>query len=217
MLTRLAGIAGVIQLVEQGNTPDGLPYIITRPFGSLLAIKDSAELVVSVAQRAAFIIQQLASLLPPVFHRDISIGNLIHCGDAQTTFLVDFGTAVLAPRGRHLTDGVTGTSTFIARSVLEGEGYTLSSELESLMYIVIFLAVDGVAHWGNKPVGPWALAFKVQCFAEQASFERYIVQRCRTDLLEVVKRLRNLFWQPTYQSNITALQFQQALQPACSA
>jgi len=50
ILTELADIAGVIQLVEQGTLLGGLPYVITRPFGSLLAINDSAELVISVVQ-----------------------------------------------------------------------------------------------------------------------------------------------------------------------
>ncbi len=47
MLTKLGDVAGVVQLVEQGSLPDGLPYIIAQAFGSPLAIKDSAELVIS--------------------------------------------------------------------------------------------------------------------------------------------------------------------------
>ncbi len=217
ILTELADIAGVIQLVEQGTLLGGLPYVITRPFGSLLAINDSAELVISVVQGAASIIQQLAFLTPPVLHRDISVGNLIYYGDDQSTLLIDFGTAVVAPTGCFSAVGpqsITGTSTFIARSVLEGEGYTLSSELESLMYVLVFLAVDGAAHWGNKPIGPAAWDVKVATFSEQESFEKYVLRRCRSDLMQVVKRLRNLFWQPTYQRSITPWQFCQALQPA---
>ena len=62
---------------------------------------------------------------------------------------------------------ITGTSSFIARRVLEGETYTLSSELESLMYVLEFLAVDGAAHGGNKPIGPAALDVKVASLGEQ--------------------------------------------------
>ena len=75
-------------------------------------------------------------------------------------------------------------------------------------------SLDGVAHWGNKPIGPAALGVKVSTFAEQESFEKYVLLRRRSDLMEQVKRLRNLFWQPTYQRSITPLQFRQALQPA---
>ena len=219
ILTELADITGVIQLVEQGTLPGGLPYVITRPFGSLLAINDSAELVISVLHEAASIIQQLACRTPPVLHRDISVGNLMYHGDDHNTFLIDFGTAVVAPTDC-LPDlglgpqSITGTSTFIARSALEGEGYTLSSELESLMYVLVFFAVDGFAHWGNKPIGPAALDVKVATFADQESFKNYVLHRCRLDLMEQVKRLRNLFWEPTYQRSITPLQFRQALQPA---
>jgi len=217
MLTQLADIAGEIQIVEQGTLPGGLPYVITRPFGSLLAINDSAELVISVVQSAASIIQQLACRTPPVLHRDISVGNLIYYGDDQSTFLIDFGTAVVASAGCLSAMGpysITGTCTFIARSVLEGEGYSLSSELESLMYVLVFLAVDGAAHWGNKPIGPAALDVKVATFGEQESFDKYVLRRCRSDLMQAVKRLRNVFWEPTYQRNITTLQFCQAVQPS---
>ena len=216
MLTILADVPGVIRLVEQGTMLDGLPYIITQPFGSLLAFGDSAEMILSVVHRAASIIQDLAFLEPPVFHRDISIGNLIYHGDGLDTFLIDFGTAVTAPSGCNSAVGtsITGTCTFIARGVLEGEGYSLSSELESLMYVTVFLAVAGHAHWGNKPIGSVAVSVRVHCFIEQESFEKYIVRRCRPDLVGVVRRLRNLFWQPVYQRNVTALQFQQALQQA---
>ncbi|KAL0040401.1 hypothetical protein WJX77_006166 [Trebouxia sp. C0004] len=92
--------------------------------------------------------------------RDISVGNLIYYGDDQSTFLIDFGIAVVAPTGCFAAVGpqsITGASTVIARSVLEGEGYTLSSDLESLMYVLVFLAVNGAAHLGNKPFGPAAL------------------------------------------------------------
>ena len=109
---------------------------------------------------------------------------------------------------------IMGTCTFIAQSVLAGEGYTLSSELESLMYVLVFLAVDGAAHWGNKPIGRTALDVKVATFAEEESFSKKVLDRCHSDLKDVVLRLRNLFWQPRYQRNITHVQFCNALQPA---
>lgn len=80
------------------------------------------------------------------------------------------------------------------------------------MYVLVFLAVDGAAHWGNKPIGPTALHVKVATFSEQESFENYVLRRCRSDLMQAVKRLRRLFWQPTYQRSITPSQFRQALQ-----
>ena len=64
----------------------------------------------------------------------------------------------------------------MARSVLQDRVYTLSSELKSSLYVIVFLAVHGAAHWGKKPVGPAALSFKVQSFSDQESFDRYIVQ-----------------------------------------
>lgn len=210
-----AGVTGVPQVMEHGNVPGHLPYIITQPFGTLLAFGDHESLIVSVISATASIISQLASLETPVLHRDISIGNIIHHGDACEACLIDFGTAVKVPTGSFTVvsaHSMTGTSTFMARSVLEGGAHTLSSELECLMYVIVFLAVNGAAHWGKKPVGPAALSFKVQSFSEQESFERYVVRRCRPDLVKVVRRLRNLFWKPTYHRGVTEAEFQQALQ-----
>lgn len=211
MLARLKDDAGVIKLVERGTLSNDVPYLITRPFGNLLAIDDSADLILKVIGRAALIIERLAKRKPPVLHRDISVGNLVYCGEDQETFLIDFGAARDADVAQSL-QSITGTSTFIARSVLEGEGYSLSSELESLMYVLVFLAVNGVAHWANQRVRPAALlSTKVASFAENESFNRYVVKRCRSDLVGVVERLQKLFWQPSYQRNISPEQFHEAL------
>ena len=102
----------------------------------------------------------MASLQTPILHRDISIGSIIHHGDAYQACLIDFGTAVHAPTGSFTaatSHSIPATSTFMARSVLEGGAYTLSLELESLMYVIVFLAIGGQAHWGKKSV-----VFKVQ-------------------------------------------------------
>ena len=217
MLAKLRDTDGVIQLVQQGHLLDvgGLPYIITKPFGTHLSITDTAELIVSVISQAASTIHSLAARNPPIFHRDISLGNLVYSGDLQVTYLLDFGASI---EGLHPGVGqITGTSTFIARSVLEGKGHSLSTELESLMYVTAFLAVQGHAHWGNKPVAPMALAFKTATFLDQENFDHFVVQRSRHELKELVNRLRDLFWKPTYQRDVTTEQFQQALQPHSSA
>lgn len=116
------------------------PGYITRPFGTLLSFGDGASLVVSVISQTASIICQMASLQTPILHRDISIGigSIIHHGDACQACLIDFGTAVHAPTGSFTAatlHSMPATSTFMARSVLEGGAYTLSLELslESLM------------------------------------------------------------------------------------
>ena len=141
-------------------------------------------------------------------HRDISIENIIHHGNAHEACLIDFGTAVKAPTGACTAvnaHSITGTSIFMARSVLEGGAYTLSSEHESLnlMYVMIFLAVDGAAHWGKKPVRPATLSFKVESFSEQEIYERCVIQRCCPDLVKVVRELRNFFWQRIQRRSLT--------------
>ena len=95
----------------------------------------------------------------------------------------------------------------MARDVLQCKGYTVSSELESLMYVTVFLALSGVVRWA-KSSNRNALAFETESFCDQENFEQHVLRRCCKDL---VQRLRDLFWKPIYQRNVTALQFQQAL------
>lgn len=98
----------------------------------------------------------------------------------------------------------------MARDVLQCKGYTVSSELESLMYVTVVLALSGVVRWA-KSSNRSALAFETESFCDQENFEQHVLRRCRKDLVVVVQRLQDLFWKPTCQRNVTALQFQQAL------
>ena len=188
MLESLQDTPGVIKLVECGSMPSGLPFLITKPFGRRLEFNDNAQLVVSVINGAAAVIQQLASHTTPILHRDISIGHLVYYDDPPVTYLVDFGTAVRAPTGHYSalsTNSITGTSAFVARSALQCQGYTVSSELESLMYVTVFLGLSGVVRWAKSPTSSSALAFKTESFCDQENFERYVLRRCREDLSEV--------------------------------
>lgn len=114
-------VTGIPEVMEHGTLPGDVSYIITKPFGALLAIHDATSLIVSVISKIAAIIHQLASLVTPVLHRDISIGNTIYHGDAHMAYLNDFGAAVKAPTGcfTAVTEhSITGTGTYMARSVL---------------------------------------------------------------------------------------------------
>ena len=71
--------------------------------------------------------------------------------------------------------------------------------------------MNGAAHWGNKPIRSDALDVKFASFSEQASFEKYVCAQCHYDLVEVVKSLQALFWQPDYQKSIKVKQFHIAL------
>ena len=205
MLKKAANAAGVIELLDQGFMTGGTPYIITRPFVTLL--DDSAELIVSVVQQAARTIDSLPTLDSPVLHRDISIGNIVYHRSPGSACLINYGSAVSAPTESFKTmtpNSITGTTTFMARRVLEGRGYSLSSELQSLMYVTIYLAVEGLAHWANKPVGSMALAFKVQTFADKEG-DKFVMRCCHPDLMGAVLRLWQLFWHPCYQRTVTAI------------
>ena len=63
MLTASADAPGVIPCLEHGTMPDGLPYIIPQPFGSLLAVTDSVELIWFVLHKPASVTYDLYALI----------------------------------------------------------------------------------------------------------------------------------------------------------
>ena len=143
------------------------------------------------------------------------IGNLII---DPVTYLTEFATVASAPTSHYSalsTNSITGTSAFVARSVLQGQGYTVSSELESLMYVTVFLALSDVVRWAKSPTSPSALAFKTESFCDQEKFERYVHRRCRKDLVVVVQKLRDLETNLPAQCHSPAIPASSALTISC--
>ena len=100
------------------------------------AILDVAETIVTLSSLPAC----------SVLHCDVSPGNVLVSPDGRG-LLIDFGSALMGSGGEHC---VTGTPLFSAFSVLWGEANTLSSDLESLFYTLLSIALDGEVSEGRS-------------------------------------------------------------------
>lgn len=99
----------------------------------------------------------------------------------------------------------------MAISILEGEPHTVSSDLESLFLVLIYLGCRGHVHWAN--VQPrWRSASALRAIAlTEPYFDKYVRERGRPELLPVVDRLQKLFFVPKYNRNVTVPEFLRAL------
>lgn len=227
----LQNVPGVVSLLDAGSLDDGDAFLVTRPFGSLLEFEDSMDLILEVIQQTAITIGNLAAL--GYVHRDISVGNVMYVENAERVVeakLLDLATCrpIQRPNVVSLAERITGldsfapctitgTALFAACSVLRGKKHTVSSDLESLQLLLTFLAVGGVVHWRGLPLDcKDNLARKVQAFTEP-DFQALILDRCRADMVDYVKSLRDLFYKPTYNEAVTVDMFLEALRSAKDA
>lgn len=128
----------VPRLRASGYLPDGTAYIAVQPVGRHLGAYDSPELIAQVILDAACTIVDLRKL--SLLHCDISSNNLLVSPDGRG-LLIDFGSAldVSAAAGEQRV----GTVMFSAISVLLGRPNTVSSDLESLFYTLLYIMLDG--------------------------------------------------------------------------
>ncbi len=241
MLLQLSEVPGLVRLVHSNtapphamqlvseqqqppSSPDEPPFLVTAPFGRCLDMADDADIILGSIACAAQTVGRMAQQTPPVLHRDLSLGNLIIVPEIlekapqddklEGAFLLDLATSCEAPDGRFPIDVVelAGTPLFMARTIMEGGDHTQSSDLESLLLVLIYLGCKGHVHWANSRVGSReALPLKVYALLPGESFEKYVRQRCRPDLLPAVDSLHKLFFVPVYNREVTSQQFLGAL------
>ncbi len=168
MYQHLAGVPGPVDMVysnvdEAHHEP---AFLVTSPFGRCLEMTDEAPFIVGALACAAKTVGRLADLYPPVLHRDLSLGNIIVVeetleramleGKLDGAYLLDLATAREAPGGRLASTSIeelTGTPLFMAIGILEGEPHTVSTDLESLFMVLVYLGFCGHVHWANVPPG----------------------------------------------------------------
>lgn len=128
--------------------------LITIRGRSITTFKSSLEL--TVALRDA-IIGHRALLRHGILHRDISLSNIMLAvsarRDGRTCFLLDLDLALrLDDTADSTTHHRTGTMEFMAIGALAGEPHTYRHDLESFLYVLIWLCIHHLP--GNKLVRP---------------------------------------------------------------
>lgn len=101
---------------------------------------------------------------------------------------------------------ITGTPSFMALSVLKGKPQTVSSELESLYYSMLYAATSGALHWGQySREESAAYDAKMASMLNAAECQAKVVARIHSaELVPIATRLRALFFEDgLYISNVT--------------
>ena len=104
---------------------------------------------------------------------------------------------------------VTGTILFCALSVLSGGVNTVSSDLESLLYVLVQVASGGKLP-GRHALSPKQVeAYKFVSFVR--SFESDVLRECKAELQPLVRDLAHLFsGGGIYRTDVTCRQFLEA-------
>ena len=118
----------VIQLADQGN----LRHILSSNFNNTLWI-DKIKLL----YESAFDLKQLHEL--GYFHKDFHSGNILQGGKWGFTYISDFGLSGSSNEQKS-DDKICGVLPYIAPEVLNGEPYTLSSDIYSVGVIMAELS-----------------------------------------------------------------------------
>lgn len=141
-------IPNTAQIVASGSLTDFGSYVVISPVGKHVGADADPVVIARVAIDIAYCIQRIwedASIL----HCDISANNILVTSDGNG-LLVDFGSALVG-HGSIGNKRVTGTVLFSAFSVLWGGCNSVSSDLESLFYSLLSMALDGEV---RRVVGP---------------------------------------------------------------
>ncbi len=87
-----------------------------------------------------------------LIHKDLSVSNVGLAPDGLSALIWDFYTMTSVKIASEGSYHLIGTPLYMAISVQKGAAHTLSSELESIFYILLGLSSeDGMMHWQRSP------------------------------------------------------------------
>ena len=183
----------VPRLLASGTLADGQDYVVMAPYGQHLPLKpdDAGVLLVCttmmhVCEAMLFAYEQGERLL----HRDISYGNIVHSGGAG--FLIDWHVA-FPEQESPFADRITGTPLFSSHRLhLPNHTHRLLDDLESVLYVLIYVAADGwlpwkrTAHRDMDALKRWHMTVP-ECVADWT-------QRCTEQLRPIIEQLRRVLF-----------------------
>jgi serine/threonine protein kinase len=187
------------RLLAQGTLPTPIEhlhhYIIIQPQGQHLALTggDHAEtdaalvcqVMKHVCEAMRFAYENLRLL-----HRDISHGNIVHVGGQGC--LIDWHVAY-PQQATCFTDRITGTPLFTSHRLhFPNHPHTLLDDLESLLYVLIYVATEGYLPWAHSPDKVMD-ALKKWHLGEDSEFDQ-LLKRCVITLRSRISQLRAILF-----------------------
>ena len=101
-----------------------------------------------------------------------------------------------------------GTPLFMALNILRKKGHGVSTELETLMYVLIFTLSGGFLPWRHMQSDDHNLtSVKCRVMASSVEFSLRVLTYIPKECCDVVDRLRHLFFAPEHRTNVTCAEF----------
>lgn len=102
----------------------------------------------------------------------------------------------------------TGTPLFMGLNVLRKKGHNVSTELESLMYVLLFTLSDGKLPWRHMESDHRCLtSLKYGVMASSDEFSHGVLKHIPNKCCDVMDRLRLLIFTPLYRTDVTCDEF----------
>ena len=101
-----------------------------------------------------------------------------------------------------------GTPLFMVLNVLHKKGHGVNTELETLMYVLIFTFSGGILPWRHMQRDNRNLtAVKCGIMASSVEFSLRVLKYIPKECCDVVEWLRQLFFTPHYRTDVTCAEF----------
>ena len=105
-------------------------------------------------------------------------------------------------------DWPTGTPLFKGLNVICKQGHCVSTELETLMYVLIFTLSGGFLPWRHMDIDNLKLtSVRSGVMTSSSEFSRRVLTYVPTACWDVLDRLRKLFFAPDYRTDVTCAEF----------
>ena len=102
----------------------------------------------------------------------------------------------------------TGTPLFMGLNVLRKKGHNVSTELETLMYVLMFTLSGGKLPWRHiESDHPHLTPVRFGVMASSFEFSHRVLKHTPNRCRDLMDRLRLLFFTPVYRTNVTCAEF----------
>ncbi|KAL3162352.1 hypothetical protein ABBQ32_010035 [Trebouxia sp. C0010 RCD-2024] len=190
------------------------PILILQPVGRLIPYCIEHDALLTLIKQFVCIVEQLS--VQGYLHGDLSYYNVLQHVDSDDqnqddqgmrALLVDMQTLMPLRKAAqaHFT---TGTPLFMGLNVIRKQGHCVSTELETLMYVLVFTLSGGILPWRHLDIDDYNLS-SVKCgvMTSASEFFRRVLTYVPKECWDVLDRLRKLFFTPDYCTDVTCAKF----------
>ena len=193
-----SGCPYIPRLLAHGKLPHPIHhlcyYLVIQPYGEHLPLSadDSAVLVCRVLRNVCEAMQYAYVHHRRLLHRDISYGNIVH--SKGVGYLIDWHVAY-PEQATAFTDRITGTPLFSGHRLhFRYHAHCLMDDLESLLYVLIYVATGSWLPWAHSP--PKLMDALKKWHLTEMEHVQELLNRCVMSLRPVIDQLRLIIFFP---------------------